>query len=152
MRHYFAAVAGLFAAVGFATAQAPAPMPIPVKPAQPMFTPAGNFANPEAASQFQQTSGFIPAAGNCASCSSTAKSRFLGAGVVMPIGCSCLAAENTFLFGSCSQFFHPTNYCAGGFYGGGCNMGGTAGGGCSSCGGGGRERHPCQGVTSYLNR
>ena len=154
MRHYFAAVAGLFAAVGFASAQAPAPMPIPVKPAQPMFTPAGNFANPADAAAILQTSGLGHARNSCASCDTSPKCRFaIGAGTVMPIGCSCLAAERTFLFGSCSQFFHPTNYCAGGFYGGGCNFGGSRGaGGCNSCGGGGSEKHPCQGVTSYLNR
>ena len=63
MRHCFAAFAGLFAAVGFASAQAPAPMPIPVRPAQVQFTPAGNFANPADAAQFQQTSAFVAASG-----------------------------------------------------------------------------------------
>lgn len=131
MRHYLAAIAGLFAAVGFASAQAP------------KFTAAGNFANPADAAAIQQVSGLGHASNSCASCASTAKGRYaIGAGTVMPIGCSCLAAERTFLFGSCSQFFNPGNYCAGANYGGGCN----------TCGGGGREKHPCQGVTSYLNR
>ena len=142
MRHYFAAVAGLFAAVGFASAQAPA---------APKFTPAGNFASPADAAMIQQVSGL--ASNNCASCSATPKHKYaIGGGTVMPIGCSCLAAERTFFFGSCSQFFNPQNYCAGANYGGGCGFGGAGIGGCNSCGGGGREKHPCQGVTSYLNR
>jgi hypothetical protein len=35
----------------------------------------------------------------------------IGAGCAMPAGCSNLAAERTFAFGSCRQFFNPGNDC-----------------------------------------
>ncbi|OWK46937.1 hypothetical protein FRUB_00636 [Fimbriiglobus ruber] len=55
----------------------------------------------------------------------------IGAGCAMPLTCSNWAAERTFLFGSCRQFFSPGNQCCagcGGGQGGGCGHGG--GGGC----------------------
>ena len=159
MRRYFVAFAGLFAAAGLASAQAPKFTPAgnfanaPVS-ANSAFTPAGNYVNPPApgGSGIVQTSG-------CSSCGPTVANTNshhygIGAGCAMPIGCSNWAAERTFLFGSCRQFFNPGNDCgshAGRF--GGCNGTGYPGaGGCNSCGGGGKEKHPCQGVTSYLNR
>jgi len=142
MRQYLAAVAGLFAAVGFASAQSPAPAPR-VGSIQPTaaYTPAGNYVTPPAANAIQQVNGGVAIGTGCSTCGAAkAHSHHLGigAGTAMPIGCSCLAAEKTFVFGSCSQFFNPGNRCAGG-YGVGC-------------GGGGTEKHPCAGVTSYLNR
>ncbi len=164
MRQYLAAIAGLFTAISFASAQAPRFTPAgnyantPVS-ANSAFTPAGNYANAQA--QVQLTGGYgDPVVANgpgCSACGPTlnnSKHHGIGAGCSMPIGCSNFAAERTFLFGSCRQFFNPGNDC--GSHSnrfGGCNGTGYPGiGGCNSCGGGGNEKHPCQGVTSYLNR
>jgi len=158
MRRYFAAFAGLIAAAGLASAQAPKFTPAgnlanaPVS-ANSAFTPAGNFANPQSAS------GEILPVSGCSSCGPTVSNTNshhygIGAGCAMPIGCSNWAAERTFLFGTCRQFFNAGSDCGSHAYRfGGCNGTGYAGnGGCNSCGGGGKEKHPCQGVTSYLNR
>jgi hypothetical protein len=169
MRRYFVAFAGLVAAAGLASAQAPKFTPAgnlanaPVS-ANSAFTPAGNFANA------QNASGEIIPVSGCSSCGPTVSNSNsshygagafrIGAGCAMPIGCSNWAAERTFLFGSCRQFFNPGNDCGSSSYRfGGCNGSGYPGsGGCNggcggvNYGGGGKEKHPCQGVTSYLNR
>jgi hypothetical protein len=36
----------------------------------------------------------------------------IGEGCASPIGCSNFAAERTFMFGSCNQFFNPGNKCS----------------------------------------
>ena len=36
----------------------------------------------------------------------------IGEGCRMPVGCSNIFAERTFLFGSCRQFFTPGNKCS----------------------------------------
>jgi hypothetical protein len=87
-----------------------------------------------------------------------------GPGTAMPLGCSCFAADKTFLWGSCRQFFNPQRTCGGaatgyncstcgdgscgvgggygighGFHGGACGAGGCGTGGCGAggCGRGG---------------
>ena len=58
----------------------------------------------------------------CNSCDSGAKTQTgcglkvwnvfrIGEGCAMPSGCSGFAAERTFAFGSCKQFFNPGNDC-----------------------------------------
>lgn len=50
--------------------------------------------------------------GSCASDANCARPHLLiGAGTVSPVGCSCLASDKTFMFGSCRQFFNPQNVC-----------------------------------------
>ncbi len=169
MRKYLFAVAGLVASLSFAAAQSPSQgsqfatiktVPIQGKVAAPAPAPL--------AASVQQAAGWSGgtpvvvqgpgcAAGDCGPKTNKSvlhKALFIGQGCESPIGCSNLAAERTFIFGSCRQFFNPGNDCgshAGKF--GGCAGTGFAGsGGCKSCGGGGSEKHPCQGVTSYLNR
>lgn len=64
----------------------------------------------------------------------------IGPGCASPIGCSNFAAERTFIFGSCRQFFNPGNKCG---LRGGCSVGGI--GGCHG------SSDPCV-YGSYLNR
>ena len=73
-------------------------------------------------------------------CSSPAT---IGAGCASPVGCSNWAAERTFMFGSCNQFFGAGHKCGHGFGFGGCATG-PIGTGIGSCG-------PCV-YGSYLNR
>ena len=72
----------------------------------------------------------------------------IGAGTATPVTCGCHAADKTFVFGSCKQFFNPGNVCG------------------SGCGFNGRNNCPlptyaapygapgnnCAGPFSYLNR
>ena len=54
----------------------------------------------------------------------------IGEGCRMPVGCSSLLAERTFIFGSCRQFYTPGNKCSlfpGGFP---CGRGAYGYGGC----------------------
>jgi hypothetical protein len=55
-----------------------------------------------------------PPAAGCNNCGKEAKPAGLiriGSGCAMPHGCSSLAAERTFLFGSCKQFFNAGTDC-----------------------------------------
>jgi hypothetical protein len=62
----------------------------------------------------------------------------IGVGTATPMSCSCLAAEKTFLFGGCRQFFTPGRTCNGGGI---------------EYGPGGLYNHDnCKQVTSFLNR
>ena len=61
----------------------------------------------------------------------------IGSGTANPINCGCLAAERTFFFGGCKQFFTPGRTCGGSSLEYGC---------------GGLYNDNCKHVTSFLNR
>lgn len=52
-----------------------------------------------------------PACGGCGTSGKAGLIR-IGAGCAMPNGCSNLAAERTFMFGSCRQFFNAGGDCS----------------------------------------
>ena len=75
----------------------------------------------------------------------------IGVGTATPIGCSCHAADKTFMFGSCNQFFAPGKACDGGRMG----YGGCGGGKCPVTGYAAPNCKPgdnCAGPYSFLNR
>jgi hypothetical protein len=83
----------------------------------------GAFVSAAASAQCPCSAGFAGAAASLApSCCGTggeARHRAhsaglirIGGGCAMPSGCSNLAAERTFLFGSCKQFFNAGSDCA----------------------------------------
>lgn len=86
----------------------------------------------------------------CADCGSAKPKHsllgkaFIGSGTASPAGCSCFAAERTFLFGGCSQFYTPGKTCFGGAKEYGCGNG--------ECGGGLGQKDNCKHITSFLNR
>jgi len=97
IRNMLAVGIGLIVSAGLASAQ------------QPVAVPVNYVPN-------------APAAGGCNSCGTSASHAataaklhsafFIGKGTEMPIGCSCFAANRTFAFGSCNQFFNPAKDCA----------------------------------------
>lgn len=98
---------GLIVATASASAQ---------QPAAPVAVPVGYYA------------GGAKAATGCNSCGTTGSHAKLhsaiciGKGTEMPPGCACFAAQRSFVFGSCNQFFNPGNDCNRcGFGKGGCN-------------------------------
>lgn len=147
----FGAVIALVGCAALATAQQPVPAAPPVTPPAPppgmtpVPPPAALPAYP-AAPPIQYAN---PACGTPAPACDTCKDGKDGkrtsvfgrlfAGTANPVGCSCLAAERTFLFGGCKQFYTPGKSCSGSTldYG----PGGVYGD-CDRC------RH----VTSFLNR
>ena len=71
----------------------------------------------------------------------------IGGGTVSPIGCSCSAADRTFIFGSCNAFFNPARRCDGSpacGYGSKCGL--------PVYGSGIPTQGNCYGPFSYLNR
>ncbi len=100
---------------------------IPVPAAPVMLPPASLPAPPAAPPVMASNPGcgtpavVTTAAAPCNTCSKPAKragggllSRFMiGEGTATPLGCGCLAAERTFMFGSCKQFFTPGRTCSG---------------------------------------
>ena len=113
--------------------------------AQPGVTGAPNF--PPTFPRSQSTTGLVAAYGShslqqagCSTCSPTATltetphysvknslghgghgllaGRGIGEGCKSEAGCSSYAAERTFFWGGCSQFFNPGNNCGGGLFGG----------------------------------
>lgn len=161
MAKLLAAAVGAAVMAGSAEAQQPALAPMPaapvVQPAPPQVAPAYPVAAPAA----------VQPAGGCSTCGSAAaaadcgqtgkkhggglKGLGMGAGTALPIGCSCHAAEKTFVFGSCRQFFNPGNTC--GPNGTGCGLFGKQG--CPPViygpGGAGGSSN-CNGPFTYLNR
>lgn len=164
-RMVLTAVVGL-AAAGTAAAQQPMPgnLPVVLAPAAPQsaapaaqaqpktMPPAAGYAAPVAV-PVQPGCGAVaaPCGGGCDSCKGgkwtglharvAANPFTIGAGCANTVGCSNLASERTFLFGSCRQFYNPGNKCGFGF--GGCASS-PIGTGIGSCG-------PCS-YGSYLNR
>ena len=146
-------VAGLLCAAGFVQAQdfAPKPLqPISISSVAPAPLPATIYPIIPASARAVATSncaGPVVAYGDgCAAPSSHHKAHdrnrssvfgklLIGAGTINPVSCGCLASERTFIFGSCKQFYNPTQECHGG-------------GGCWPV----DRRPPGLGVTSYLNR
>ena len=143
------AVAGLLVSVAVTQAQTYAPSPLAPTPLHAV-SPA---ALPTTIDAIVPVSARSVATGNCAGCAGPvvaygdgcaaptahkAHSRklLIGGGTINPVSCGCLASEKTFVFGSCKQFFNPTQTCNTG-----CN-------GCWPV----DRRTPCQGVTSYTNR
>ena len=63
---------------------------------------------------------------------------FIGSGTASPVACGCFAAEKTFMWGGCKQFFTPGKTC------GGCGLD-YGPGGLGNC-------DNCHHVTSFLNR
>lgn len=140
---------------GAAAAQQPVPaVPMPAPGTPP--PPAALAGQPPVA--LPPTAGPIvvpaqPGCGTpapCADCGSAKPKHsllgkaFIGSGTASPVGCSCFAAERTFLFGGCNQFFTPGKTCFGGAKEYGCGSG--------ECGGGFGHRDNCKHITSFLNR
>jgi hypothetical protein len=83
-----------------------------------------------------------------------------GPGTEMPLGCSCFAANKTFLWGTCKQFFNPTRTCGGAATGyncstcgdGSCGMGVAGYGGGRGCAGGACGAGGCGGRGGFLSR
>jgi hypothetical protein len=65
--------------------------------------------------------------GGCSSCGTDSGGKhkhglLIGRGTEMPVGCACCAAQKSFIFGSCNQFYSPGNDCRGcGFGRGNCH-------------------------------
>jgi hypothetical protein len=96
-------------------------VPVPVAPAvlPPASLPAPPAAPPVMASN-PNCGTPAPAAGGCNECKKEKKasggllSKFLiGSGTATPVSCGCLAADRTFIFGNCKQFFTPGRTCNG---------------------------------------
>ena len=62
----------------------------------------------------------------------TASAIAIGGGTANPVTCGCTASEKTFLFGSCRQFYNPTDTCGSSGHGGGL-FGRHGGLGCGGC-------------------
>lgn len=135
--------AGLVVALA-SSAMAQAPLQTPVTKTGPVAFAAGRTAPV-----------VVNGSGGCAGSNAGYTSRHcvgIGGGTASPVGCSCFAAEKTFLWGSCRQFFNPQHVCGNG----GCGCGldrfrnhcprptyGT---------GFGAPAANCQGTFTYLNR
>lgn len=147
----FGAVAALIGCAAVAAAQAPVPA-VPAAPGTPpgmtpvpVALPPASLPAPPAAPpvMVSNTNCGTPAAAPCNDCKGKKKGGLLdkfliGSGTANPIGCGCLAAERTFLFGGCKQFFTPGKTCCGGGLEYGC--------------GGIHNQDNCKHVTSFLNR
>jgi hypothetical protein len=155
------AVAALVGCAAFAAAQTPPPplgvpavQPAPVQGTPPGMTPVpvalppASLPAPPALPPVMASNPNCgtPAAAPCSTCGKHGKkasggllSRFLiGEGTATPIGCGCLAAERTLMFGGCKQFFTPGKTC------GGCNI---------EYGPGGMGHYDnCKSVGSFINR
>lgn len=150
----FGAVAALVGCAAVAVAQQPVPMPVipqapmpapgmtPV-PVAPALPPAALPATPAAPPvMYVNPDCGTPASAACGDACEKRPglfSRFmLGSGTANPLNCGCLAAERTFLFGNCRQFFTPGKTCCGDTleYGPG----------------GMYKKDNCKNVTSFLNR
>lgn len=124
---------GLLAATAaFAQPAQPAPIPKPVAPApmpKPVAPSAPAVVAPTAPAPVvvaAPATGVGCAAPGCApsGCDSCGKSGaagkvfgnhklFIGVGTATPVDCTCHAADKTFVFGSCKQFFNPGKTCNG---------------------------------------
>ena len=56
------------------------------------------------------------ASGGCGTCGTDGHGKHkglfcIGRGTEMPVGCACCAAQKSFVFGSCNQFYNPGNDC-----------------------------------------
>lgn len=161
------AVAALLGCAAFAAAQTAPPLPAPgvqpapvpaVQPAPgqgvvpgmtpvPVLPPASLPAPPAVPPVMASNPNCgTPAVAACNTCGKPAKkacggllSKFLiGPGTATPVTCGCLAAERTFMFGSCKQFFTPGRTCNG------CNI---------EYGPGGMGYYDnCKNVGSFINR
>jgi hypothetical protein len=143
---------GLIAGIGSAFAQAPALQPAP-KTTPLVAAPVAQ--TPAAPVQGVVSGNCVVAQGPGCAATTATKSRWknlfcIGEGCANPVGCSNLAAERTFIFGSCRQFFNPGNDCGPCAHKLGNCSGASGKGGCSGCNN--PEKHPCAGVTSHLNR
>jgi hypothetical protein len=148
----FGAVIALVGCAALASAQQPIPVAPPVAPPGmthvPQVPPPSALPAYPAAPPVQYAN---PACGTpapaCDPCkdgkdgqrSSLFGKLFIGKGTASPVTCGCLAAERTFLFGGCKQFFTPGKTC------GGCALEYGPGGVLGNC-------DNCRHVTSFLNR
>ncbi len=154
------AVAALIGGAAVASAQtappvpAVPPMPVPAAPMNPPgLTPApavlppASLPAPPAAPPIMAANPNCgtPAAAACNDCKGAKKAgggllgKFLvGPGTASPVGCGCFAAEKTFMWGGCRQFFTPGKSCCGG--------------GIEYGPGGQYNQDNCRHVTSFLNR
>jgi len=124
-RQLFAAVLGVVALGGVASAQNPAPrsyemvlpqaMPVPAKAA------VSNPITPVAGAIYMRGSGGCSSCGNGATAAPAPS--FAQYGPQQRNGCGSAGADAKFIFGSCKSFFDP------------CDAGGGRGRGCSSCSG-----------------
>jgi hypothetical protein len=161
-------------------ATAPAVQPVPVQPAPAHIHPAPGQPvpvqpAPAVVAPAPVVNGGCGPAGCGAGCSGTyddccgsggkhgrkGGGLFHGSGTASPVGCGCCAAEKTFMFGSCSQFFTPGRTCGGhatGIKGCGGHCGGLFGHGRRDCplpvyaAPYGRPADSCSGPFSYLDR
>jgi hypothetical protein len=157
------AVAALVGCAAFAAAQTAPPMPVPTLPpapanppgmtplpvASPAALPPASLPAPPAAPPIMATNpncGTSAVAAPCADCKAPKRAGggllgnlFIGRGTATPVGCGCFAAERTFLWGGCRQFFTPGRTCGGGSLDYGCGSG--------NC-----QQDNCRNVTSFLNR
>jgi hypothetical protein len=127
MRRWIFAAVAVLASVSIASAQ-------------------GTWA-PTSPSVAQATLNTPAAAAGCSTCGSThmagrlVSPLLIGPGCATQPGCTSFAAQRTFMFGSCNQFFNAGNKCGTG------NCNGTA------YGSGGLGAYDnCKGYGSYLNR
>ena len=132
-RRLAAAILGVSAWAGNLTAgDVPQQLPSVVSPA-PMY--AAPQLPPEAVASSGGVvliSGGGGCVGGCASAATPAAAACdapkakhpwaIGAGCASPVGCGSCAAEKTFVFGSCRQFFTPGYNCAGGLCGHGRSL------------------------------
>jgi hypothetical protein len=131
----FAALAGVLAIVGAASAQAPGQIPIPqplpngAARLQSTFSPAyvaGAPVTPAGAI-------FVKGSGGCSSCGNTAATPCQYGKTDCNNGCGSVKSTCGIIFGSCKSFFNP---CGPLPSGGGWGGNGKLGGGCGSGGGG----------------
>ncbi|MBA4189902.1 MAG: hypothetical protein C0467_18110 [Planctomycetaceae bacterium] len=135
-RQLFAAVLGVVALSGVASAQNPAPAAsyrMEVPQAMPAPAPAKAVAN-----QITPVSGaiYVRGSGGCSSCGTAAAApaasthgAFAQYGPRDRNGCGSLCADTKFVFGSCKSFFDPCGSASCGRAG--CGRAGC--GGCASC-------------------
>ena len=145
-RQLFAALAGVLAVVGTASAQAPGSIPIPqplptgTAHVQSIVSPAQVAGAPIAPAGGQV---YVRGSGGCNGCGSAVQNGCYDKGCNN--GCGSLKSDCGFIFGSCKSFFNPCGVqpsgCGGGWGGahghllggkGACGNGGCGGG----CGGG----------------
>jgi hypothetical protein len=129
-RHLFAALAGVLAVVGAASAQTPGQISIP----QPLPSGVARLnsvvAPPQIVLAGSQT--YVRGSGGCNGCGTPAPC----ATPCPPArdcnnGCGSAKSDCRFMFGSCKSFFDPCGPNGGGRHGNGCGLGG--GGGLGRC-------------------
>ncbi len=131
-------------AIPLAAPVAPAPVEFPaaLPPAGPVAPPPVVYSNPSCGTPCAAPVAVAPARAKCDKrpglLSRLAGRLAIGDGTANPVACGCRAAERTFIFGGCSQFFTPGRTCDG------CQL---------EYGQGWRVRGDnCSGIGSYLNR